>query len=497
MPKIIIIGGGIAGLSAGIYARKCGFECEIYEKHVRVGGECTAWERKGYHIDNCVHWMTGTSPSSEIYETWCAVHALGKDVEIIQNPSFLRVEYNNQKLELWQDLNRLKQDMLAISSEDSIEIERFIENIRLYQSVILPAHKPLEQYSIWEVFSLIKSMFAVGRIHKEYSRTSLKTYSQRFKHPLLQKMILSYMPDKYNIASFFYVLGTFTSGNGAIPKGGSTGIQNRMPALYTELGGITFCRKEAIGIDIEKSQAKRVHFKDGTSAEGDFIIFACDASVVFEKILGEKHIDKYFKSHFSQKIKYPIYSSFNAYIGVDESKLDISDTTWFEGKEFDICGKKCNSFLLKYYGIEPGFSPEGKSLIKALVVQYEDDFEYWKSLHSKSINEYREEKLRVAQSIISNIEDHYPELKGKLEVVETVTPMSFYRMCGAYKGAYMSFILTPFAKKKIHKGRLKHIKNVYLAGQWIQPPGGLPNAVVTGKFAIQRICKKEGYKFVQ
>jgi len=37
MPKIIIIGGGIAGLSAGIYARKCGFECEIYEKHVRVG----------------------------------------------------------------------------------------------------------------------------------------------------------------------------------------------------------------------------------------------------------------------------------------------------------------------------------------------------------------------------------------------------------------------------------------------------------------------------
>jgi len=136
-------------------------------------------------------------------------------------------------------------------------------------------------------------------------------------------------------------------------------------------------------------------------------------------------------------------------------------------------------------------------LIKALVVQYEDDFEYWKSLHSKSINEYREEKLRVAQSIISNIEDHYPELKGKLEVVETVTPMSFYRMCGAYKGAYMSFILTPFAKKKIHKGRLKHIKNVYLAGQWIQPPGGLPNAVVTGKFAIQRICKKEGFKFVQ
>ncbi|NCC98904.1 MAG: NAD(P)/FAD-dependent oxidoreductase [Bacteroidia bacterium] len=497
MPKIIIIGGGIAGLSAGIYARKCGFECEIHEKHFKVGGECTGWERKGYHIDNCVHWMTGTSPSSDIHETWCKVHALGKDVEIIQNPSFLSVEYNGQKLELWQDLNRLRQDMLTISPEDAKEIEKFVANIKLYQSVILPANKPLEQYSIWELFSLIKSMFAVGRIHKEYSRMSMRTYSQKFKHPLLQKMILSYMPKTYNISSFFYVLGTFSSGNGALPKGGSTGITDRMSALYTELGGKTFCKKEAVSIDIDKFKAKRVIFKDGTTAEGDFIICACDASVVFEKLLGKKHLDKYFKLHFFHKHKHPVYSSFNAYIGVNDSKLRMSDTTWFEGKKFDVCNKKCNSFLLKYYGTEPNFSPEGKSLLQALLVQYEDDFEYWKSLYTNNIDAYKQAKLRIAQSIISNIEEHYPELKGKLEIIETVTPMSFNRLCGAYKGAYMSFILTPFAKKKIHKGHLRYIKNVYLAGQWLQPPGGLPNAVVTGKFVIQRICKKEGLKFVQ
>nr|MCR4739496.1 NAD(P)-binding protein [Lachnospiraceae bacterium] len=31
--KVIIVGGGIAGLSAGIYALKAGFDAEIFEKN--------------------------------------------------------------------------------------------------------------------------------------------------------------------------------------------------------------------------------------------------------------------------------------------------------------------------------------------------------------------------------------------------------------------------------------------------------------------------------
>jgi phytoene dehydrogenase-like protein len=46
--KIIIVGGGIAGLSAGVYGQKYGYDTEIYEMHTIPGGQCTAWERKGY-----------------------------------------------------------------------------------------------------------------------------------------------------------------------------------------------------------------------------------------------------------------------------------------------------------------------------------------------------------------------------------------------------------------------------------------------------------------
>ncbi len=41
MTKIIIIGGGIAGLTAGIFAQKNGFDSVILEKNHTPGGECT------------------------------------------------------------------------------------------------------------------------------------------------------------------------------------------------------------------------------------------------------------------------------------------------------------------------------------------------------------------------------------------------------------------------------------------------------------------------
>lgn len=60
--NIIIIGAGIAGLTAGIYARLSGFDVTILEQHTIPGGMCTGWRRKGYLFDGAMHWMTGSSP---------------------------------------------------------------------------------------------------------------------------------------------------------------------------------------------------------------------------------------------------------------------------------------------------------------------------------------------------------------------------------------------------------------------------------------------------
>ena len=71
--SIIIIGAGFAGLAAGIYAQMNGYRTQIFEMHSLPGGLCTSWQRKGYTIDGCIHWLVGSSPRSSLHR-----YAIGK-----------------------------------------------------------------------------------------------------------------------------------------------------------------------------------------------------------------------------------------------------------------------------------------------------------------------------------------------------------------------------------------------------------------------------------
>ena len=84
-----------------------------------------------------------------------------------------------------------------------------------------------------------------------------------------------------------------------------------------------------------------------------------------------------------------------------------------------------------------------------------------------------------------------------MEFLDCWTPLTYQRYCNAYHGAYMSFITRKGEKAFRVKGTIKGIKNLYIASQWINAPGGLPVALVAGKFAVQRILKKEKRPYLE
>ena len=56
--KLIIVGAGVSGLSAGVYAARSGFDVTILEQHNTFGGLSTSWSRKGYFFEGGMHWLT-------------------------------------------------------------------------------------------------------------------------------------------------------------------------------------------------------------------------------------------------------------------------------------------------------------------------------------------------------------------------------------------------------------------------------------------------------
>ena len=74
--KLIIVGAGVSGLSAGIYAARSGFDVTILEQHMTFGGLSTSWSRKGYYFEGGMHWLTGSSPKFPLNKIWNQVGAL-------------------------------------------------------------------------------------------------------------------------------------------------------------------------------------------------------------------------------------------------------------------------------------------------------------------------------------------------------------------------------------------------------------------------------------
>ena len=101
---IIVIGGGIAGLNAGIELLQKGHKVTIIEKNDNVGGLCSGYDVNGFYIDACLHWLMGTRKSNKLYKIWNNIDALNDEVIIISLDNFVTIDYSGTKIRSGRDL---------------------------------------------------------------------------------------------------------------------------------------------------------------------------------------------------------------------------------------------------------------------------------------------------------------------------------------------------------------------------------------------------------
>ena len=101
MKKVIIIGAGISGLSAGINALLKGHNVSIYEKNNFVGGCCCGWIRNNNYIDNCMHWLTGTNQHTKTFKLWKKLGAIDETSNLHQGKYFYKSYFNGESISLY------------------------------------------------------------------------------------------------------------------------------------------------------------------------------------------------------------------------------------------------------------------------------------------------------------------------------------------------------------------------------------------------------------
>lgn len=481
MAKIIIIGGGVAGLSAGIYARISGHTAIVCERHKIAGGNLTGWQREGYHIDNCIHWLTGTNPHTESYKLWTEVGALG-NVKIYQPDSLYTCEYKGQRLSLYKDLGYLEEEMLRISPEDEKEIRSFIKAVHQLQK-----NSGIAGKSHNEGNHLLEKIMQLPLLYK-YHKITTKELAERFQHPLLKKFFTAILGDVFSALALLYVFATFCGENGGIPQGSSRAMAKRITERFLSLGGELKLGKEAVKINYKNGKANSVTFSDGSRLRGNYVILTGDPAVSFGKLLPfemPKTLQKQYQLPQMQR-----FSSYHCAFACDCETLPFKGDFVFDVSADNQKILKTKTLVIREFSHEKKFAPKGKNVLQALVFCDEETARYFIKLR-RDKTEYQKKKHEIAEAIQQCIVEKFPVLKEKLRCLDVWTPATYQRYTDSEIGSFMSFILPPKALPKRIDNRIPQLKNVILATQWLQAPGGLPIAAKVGKHAIETINKRE------
>jgi phytoene dehydrogenase-like protein len=496
--SIIIIGAGFAGLSTGIYAQMNGYRSQIFELHNLPGGLCTAWQRKGYTIDGCIHWLVGSSPQSAMYRWWQEV-GLVQGREFVDLDEFGRYEAaDGRTLILYTDVDRLEKHLLEFSPQDADAIRGLTRGIRL--GIAFERAQPGERDPFFQrllkTLQLIGLMATRGKEFQGLMKIATQDYVRRFKDPVLRQALNELWIPEFGIFFMLFTLAYLHNKNAGYPIGGSLPMSRALEKRYLDLGGVVHYKSRVEKILVEADKAVGVRLADGAEHRAGRVVSAADGYTTIFKMLEGKYADEKVREPYE---KWPIFPPL-IYVGIGVKRTfeDVAKTVsgiTFELRQPTEIGDQVRTSLpVHIFNQDPTLAPPGKTV---LTVMLPSQHAYWKELAADRAA-YEEKKDQVARTVVSLLEQRFPGIGSQVEMVDVATPLTFERYTGNWQGSFEGWLITPQNADTMMKpmsSTLPGLQNLYLCGQWVGPGGGLPTGLMHGRRLLQTLCKQDGKKF--
>ena len=493
----IIIGAGIAGLSAGCYGQMNGYRTQVFEMQTKPGGVCTTWKRKGYKIDGCLHWLTGSGPGEVFYRMW-------EELGVVQGRSFVdHDEYarivgaGGDVLIVYSDVDRLERHMKELAPKDTDVIEEFTQGIRKAVRFPIPYEKAPELWGPADGLGLAFKMAPFLGFMRKWGKTTISEFAQRFRNPFLREAFplvpnLQHPPD-FPMLALLTTLAWTHQKNTGYPVGGSLELARAIEKRYLDLGGEIHYRSRVVEILVEDDRAFGVRLADGSEHHADAVISAADGRGTIFDMLSGRYVDDKIRGYYDKLPLFPplVYVG----LGVARSFDGLPSTTTGVSYPLDepilINGRERWRMDVQMYDCDPTLAPAGKTLVR---VWYASDYQYWEDLHQDP-ERYKAEKERIADQVVAALDRRLPGLADALDMRDVATAMTWVRNTGNWRGSFEAWLISAKTLRMRMRKTLPGLDGFSMAGRWVEPGGSVPSVAVSGRNATQLLCKKDGRSF--
>lgn len=492
---VIVIGGGLGGLTAGAKLAKSGKKVLLVEQHYLPGGCATVFKRKDYIMEVGLHEMDGLhadDPKIEIFDDL----NIFENVEFLKVPEFYRFTNERVDLVLPNHTEQTIEQLLKIFPAEEKAINAFFKRMHAIQKEVMKMAKEK-----WKIILLYpNSMLLYNGKQNLGDFLDSITNNEDLKLALIGNLQY-YHDNPYTLSLVYFCTAqaSYLNGGGHFIKGGSQKLSDYLSSVITNNGGTVLLShlvtkilvkdNAAVGIEFQKTNRKNSELKQ---AHAPVIIANAAIPLVVELLPPEnqpilkKKVDKLEVSAsllsvymgFKKEVK-SLGNTNYATLVFDPEVKSLKDMIRSNKGPFD----KRNFVFVDYSQIDSCLAPKGKSFGVICTVDYITD---WQNL---SKEEYKAKKEEIAQMFFKKLEKLIPGIVNEIDYYEVATCKTITRYTLNPQGSVYGFAQTPKQSGIYRQSYKSPINNLFFASAWASPGGGFSGAILSGWNCAQEILK--------